>query len=258
MPDFSANLSLLFSEFPLPERFRHAADAGFDTIEIQFPYEMSIGAIERQLNKHQLQLNLINFPAGDWAAGERGIACHPDRRQEFCRGVDLAIEYATALGCPQINCLAGIPPAGVSETEAMNQLSENLVYAAEKLTDVGLLLNIEPINTVDIPGFLLSRSTQAAELIRALGLTNLRLQYDVYHMQIMGDDLAVTLRRLQPIIGHIQIADWPGRHEPGSGKINFSAVFRQLELMGYTGRVALEYNPLGSTESGLGWMKACR
>ena len=261
MPRFAANLSMLFCEQPLAERFAAAARAGFTAVEIQFPYELPAAQIAGLLREHQLQLVLHNLPAGDWAGGERGIACHPDRVDEFRAGVALAIDYATALGCPQLNCLAGIAPSGVPEAEVRAIFVANLRHAAAELKRAGLKLLVEPINTVDIPGFYVSRTVQALALLDeacALGADNVFLQYDVYHAQRMEGDLGNTLTRHLPRIAHVQIADNPGRHEPGTGEINYPWLFRHLDALGYSGWVGCEYRPATTTAAGLGWLAAAR
>lgn len=254
MPKFAANLSMLFTEVPLLERFERAARAGFTAVEIQFPYDTPAEQLQQALFRNKLALVLHNMPAGDWVAGERGIACHPDRVDEFRRGLDTALAYAGALGVPQLNCLAGIRPANVPADTARHVLASNLRYAAQRLKAHGLKLLIEPINTYDIPGFFLSRSCQVLELIAEVGADNLFLQYDVYHMQRMEGDLANTLSTNLEKIAHIQIADNPGRHEPGTGEINFAFLFAHLDRIGYTGWVGCEYKPRATTEAGLGWM----
>ena len=257
MPRFAANLSMLFCERPFAERFAAAARAGFAAVEVQFPYELPATQIADLLREHQLQLVLHNLPAGDWAGGERGIACHPDRVEEFRTGVAKAIDYATVLGCQQLNCLAGIAPAGVPEAEVRATLVANLRYAAAELKRAGLKLLVEPINTFDIPGFYVSRTTQALALLDEVGADNVFLQYDVYHAQRMEGDLGNTLSRHLTRIGHIQIADNPGRHEPGTGEINYPWLFRHLDALGYNGWVGCEYKPEAATEAGLGWRDRC-
>ncbi len=254
MPRFAANLSMLFTEAPLLERFARAAHAGFTAVEIQFPYELPAEQLQQALKRNKLQLVLHNLPAGDWVAGERGIACLPDRIEEFHAGVDKALAYATALGTPQLNCLAGIRPADVTAQEARRALIDNLRYAATKLKAHGLKLLIEPVNTKDLPGFFLSSTQQALDLIAEVGANNLFLQYDVYHAQRMEGDLANTLAAHGEHIAHIQIADNPGRHEPGTGEINFPFLFAHLDRIGYTGWIGCEYKPAATTEAGLGWL----
>lgn len=258
MPKFAANLSMMFTEIDFLDRFQAAARAGFEGVEYLFPYDYTAAEIKERLLANGLTQVLHNLPAGDWAAGERGIACHPDRVEEFRGGVDRAIEYATALGCKQVNCLAGIKPQGVSDDEARSTLIENLRYAAEKLELVGILLLAEPINTRDIPGFFLNRTEQALALFDDVGSDNLKLQYDIYHMQIMEGDLAPTIEKHLGRIAHVQLADNPGRHEPGTGEINYPFLFSQLDRLGYDGWVGCEYKPKTSTSEGLVWLEAVR
>lgn len=258
MPRFAANLSMLFCERPFAERFAAAARAGFAAVEVQFPYELPATQIADLLREYGLQLVLHNLPAGDWAAGERGIACHPDRVEEFRTGVAKAIDYATALGCPQLNCLAGIAPADVAETDVRATFVANLRYAAAELKRAGLKLLVEPINTFDIPGFTLSHTVQALGILDEVAADNAFLQYDVYHAQRMEGELGNTLACYLPRIAHIQIADNPGRHEPGSGEINFAWLFRHLDAIGYTGWVGCEYRPATTTEAGLDWRDRLR
>ncbi|CAD5262219.1 MULTISPECIES: hydroxypyruvate isomerase [Halomonadaceae] len=258
MPKFAANLSMMFTEVDFLDRFQAAAEAGFEGVEYLFPYDYTAAEIKERLLANGLTQVLHNLPAGDWAAGERGIACHPDRVEEFRIGVDRAIEYATALGCKQVNCLAGIKPQGVSDDEARSTLIENLRYAAEKLKSVGVLLLAEPINTRDIPGFFLNRTEQALALFDEIGSDNLKLQYDIYHMQIMEGDLAPTIEKHLGCIAHVQLADNPGRHEPGTGEINYPFLFSQLDRLGYDGWVGCEYKPKTSTSEGLVWLEAVR
>lgn len=258
MPRFAANLTLLFTELPFLERFAAARTAGFSAVECQFPYAHDKAALVEQLQAHGLQQVLLNLPAGDWDAGERGIACHPDRVAEFRAGIDRAIDYATALACPQVNCLAGIVPAGVSPAQAEATFIDNLRHAAARLQSAGIRLLIEPINRYDIPGFFLTTTAQAAALIEAVGSDNLYIQYDLYHAQRMEGELAATVQKHLPRIAHIQLADNPGRHEPGTGEINFAFLFRHLDAIGYTGWVGCEYKPQAGTVDGLGWIHALR
>src|SRR5437762_572217 len=258
MPRLAANLTMMFTELPFLERFAAAAKAGFTGVEYLFPYEHDKGALRRQLDAHGLTQVLHNLPAGNWAAGERGIGCHPNRHQEFESGVAQAIEYATALGCRQVNCLAGIVPPGVTEAAARDALVRNLRYAAERLGRAGLKLLIEPINTRNIPGFFLTRTRQALDIIDAVQSENLYLQYDIYHMQVMEGDLARTIERTLARIAHMQLADPPGRHEPGTGEINFSFLLPFIDRLGYTGWIGCEYKPAGRTEDGLEIGRASR
>ncbi len=256
MPQLSANLSMLFTERPFLERFAAAAQAGFKAVEFMFPYAFSAEAIQAELQKHQLQLVLHNLPAGDWEGGDRGIACDPARVEEFRAGVTQAIAYATALGVPRLNCLAGKAPAGVDAAVVRQTLVDNLRFAAQALEQNGIRLLVEMINTFDIPGFYLHGTNQALALLDEVGSPNLQLQYDVYHMQRMEGEIAATLQKQLPRIGHVQIADNPGRNEPGTGEINYAFVFRHLDAIGYQGWVGCEYKPAGQTEDGLGWIKA--
>jgi hydroxypyruvate isomerase len=254
MLKFSANLSFLYPEHDFLGRFAAAAKAGFKGVEYVSPYEHPEGRIAELLAQHGLTQALFNLPAGDWAGGERGIACHPDRVGEFQDGVGLAIDYAQALGCTQLNCLAGICPDAPADRQRAAFVA-NLKFAAMKLREAGIKLLIEPINTRDIPGFYLTRSSQALELINEVGSENLYLQYDVYHMQIMEGDLARTIAANLPRIAHVQIADNPGRNEPGTGEINYEFIFGHLGRIGYEGWVGCEYKPATATDAGLGWMR---
>ena len=254
MPRFAANLTMLFNEVGFMHRFAAAARAGFAGVEYLFPYDYEPAALQQALREHHLSQVLHNLPAGDWAAGERGIACHPDRVAEFAAGVDQAIRYANALECPQVNCLAGIVPAGVERGAAHSTFVANLQLAAPRLKAAGVKLLIEPINTRDIPNFFLNRTAQALEIIDEVGSDNLFLQYDAYHMQIMEGDLSVTLQRHLARIAHIQVADPPKRNEPGTGEINFGNLFKLLDQLGYEGWIGCEYKPAARTEDGLGWL----
>ncbi|MEE2761986.1 MAG: hydroxypyruvate isomerase [Pseudomonadota bacterium] len=255
MPRFAANLSMLFTEAPFLERFALARAAGFDGVEYLFPYAYAKDQLQQALAQNHLTQVLFNLPPGDWDAGERGIACLPDRVAEFRAGVDQALDYAQALGCRQVNCLAGLRPATVTEDEAWQTLVANVGYAADKLAGQGITLCLEAINSrVDMPGFALDTSGKVLALIEQVDADNVRLQYDVYHMQIMEGDLVRSMECLLPWIGHIQFADNPGRHEPGTGEINFSNVFGAIDRMGYDGWVSAEYRPSGKTADSLSWL----
>lgn len=255
MPRFSANLTLLFNEAAFLDRFALAAQAGFQAVEFLFPYAYAAQDIRQQLDAHKLRLVLHNLPAGDWEAGERGIACHPDRVEEFRSGVAQGIAYAQALGVHQLNCLAGIAPADVPDDVLRQTLVANLQYAANALKDAGLRLLLEPINTFDIPGFYVSRTEQAMSILDAVGAENLFVQYDIYHAQRMEGELAATIAQHLPRMGHMQLADNPGRHEPGTGEINFTFLFDHLDRLGYSGWIGCEYKPATTTTAGLGWVK---
>ena len=256
MPRFSANLSMLFTEHAFLDRFEAAAKAGFTAVEYLGPYEAPKAEVAARLKGAGLKQVLFNVPSGDWAKGERGIACHSDSVAEFREGVARAVDYAHALDCPTINVLAGIRPASVSVAEAHRTLVDNLRFAARALGAVGLQLLIEPINRFDIPGFLLNHSAQALEVIDEVGADNLRLQYDIYHMQRMEGELAATMEKHLARIGHIQIAGNPGRNEPDIGEINYPFLLQRLDALGYAGWIGAEYKPKGRTEDGLGWLKA--
>ena len=257
MPKFAANLSMLFTEVPFLDRFEHAAKAGFSAVEFLFPYAFATADIKARLDANGLKLVLHNLPAGDWDAGERGIACLPDRVDEFREGVARAVEVGTALGVPQLNCLAGKAPIGAADATLRATFVANLKYAAAALKKANLKLLIEPINTYDIPGFYLHRTAQALAILDEVAsdakTDNAFLQYDAYHMQRMEGELAATIEKHLARIAHIQIADNPGRHEPGTGEIDHAFLFRHLDRIGYAGYVGCEYKPSTSTEAGLGW-----
>lgn len=256
MPRFAANLTMLFTELPFMQGFEAAAKAGFKAVEYLFPYAFDKKELTAALRANGLQQVLHNLPAGNWETGERGIACHPDRVGEFREGVGMAIDYATALGCPKLNCLLGKLPDGVNAGEARKVAVENLRFAARELQTAGIMLLIEPINHFDIPGFFLTRTDQALAIIDDVGSTNLLLQYDIYHAQRMEGELAATMSKNMARIGHIQLADNPGRGEPGTGEINYPWLFKHIDAAGYTGWIGCEYKPRGTTADGLGWRSA--
>jgi hydroxypyruvate isomerase len=253
MPKFAANLTMLFTEHPFLDRFEAAAKAGFEAVEFLFPYAFEAQQIKQKLDTHKLKLVLHNLPAGNWEAGERGIACHPDRVAEFRDGVGKAVQYAQTLGVSQLNCLAGIAPAGVAADELRSTFVNNLRYAAQALKSAQLRLLIEPINHFDIPGFYLNYTAQAADILNEVGADNAFIQYDIYHAQRMEGELAATVQKFLPQIGHIQLADNPGRHEPGTGEISYPFVFAHLDRIGYSGWIGCEYKPATNTEAGLNW-----
>ena len=254
MTQFAANLTMLFNEVPFMERFKKAANSGFKGVEFLFPYAYSAADIKRELDQNQLELVLHNLPAGDWDAGERGIACLPSRIEEFQEGVQRAIEYATVLGVPQLNCLAGKAPSDIDPKLLHDTFVANLKFAAAELKKVNLRLLIEPINTFDIPGFFLSKTQQAIQILNDVAADNIFIQYDIYHAQRMEGELSKTIETYLPKIAHIQLADNPGRNEPGTGEINYAYLFRLLDRLGYKGWVGCEYKPATNTEAGLGWM----
>jgi hydroxypyruvate isomerase len=254
MPKFAANLTMLFNEVPFLERFALASEAGFEAVEYLFPYDFNIEELMQELTEHNLVQVLHNLPAGNWVAGERGIAVLPDRVDEFRQGVAMAIDYATALGCKQINCLAGIAPAGISEDRLRSAFVHNLKLAAQELAKFEIKLLIEPINTYDIPGFYLNTVEQAVSIIEEVGSDNVFIQYDLYHQQRMRGELVATYERYKNLIAHVQLADNPGRNEPGTGEINYPFIFDALDRAGYAGWIGCEYKPKKETQGGLNWL----
>ncbi len=245
---FSANLSFLFPEHDFLDRFGAAARAGFSGVEFHFPYAHEKAVLAEVVMTSGVEVVLFNLPAGNWAAGDRGIACHPERKAEFQDGVGRAIEYAAALGCTQLNCLAGAVPPGLTFRErALETLVDNLRFAAAVTQRADIRLLMEPLNTRDNPGYLVPTTREALQVIDAVDSRNLFLQYDVYHAQVMEGDLVRTLEQNIARIGHIQVADNPGRHEPGTGEINFPFLFARLQQLGYAGWIGCEYAPSGGT-----------
>jgi len=255
MPQFAANLTMLFNESPFMERFEKASKSGFQAVEFLFPYAFSAQEIKQKLDQYKLQLVLHNLPAGDWDAGERGIACLPDRVAEFQAGVEKAIDYAKALGVKQLNCLAGKIPANVQSAGLQETFVSNLRYAAAELKRENIKLLIEPINIFDIPGFYLSKTQQAIDILNEVDSDNLFIQYDIYHAQRMEGELCKTLENNLSKIAHIQLADNPGRNEPGTGEINYAHLFQFIDRIGYKGWIGCEYKPASNTEAGLSWIK---
>jgi hydroxypyruvate isomerase len=253
MPRFAANLSMLFTEVPFLDRFDLARKAGFEAVEFLFPYAFKAADIKARLDANDLKLVLHNVPPGNWEAGERGIACHPDRVAEFRDGMSLAVDYATKLGAPQLNCLAGKVPEGVAADVLRRTFVDNLRFAAEAFAKANLKLLIEPINVNDIPGFYLNYTKQAVDLLDEVGAANAFVQYDIYHAQRMEGELAATAQKYLPRIAHMQLADNPGRNEPGTGEINYAFLFAHLDRIGYKGWIGCEYKPATTTEAGLGW-----
>ncbi|MBV9656294.1 MAG: hydroxypyruvate isomerase [Acetobacteraceae bacterium] len=256
MPKLSANLSFLYLDKPMLDRFAAAKRDGFEAVEYMFPYLYPKEELVAALKENGLQQALHNLPPGDWDKGDRGIAVDPSRAAEFREGVGRAVEYATALRCPQVNCLAGIPRKGDDAATQRKSLVENLRYAAAALADAGVKLLVEPINDKDMPGFWLNRTEQAIDLIDEVGSDNLFVQYDFYHQSRMAGELAATFRRYKDRIAHVQIADNPGRNEPGTGEINYPFLFDLLDREGYSGWVGCEYKPATETSAGLGWASA--
>jgi hydroxypyruvate isomerase len=255
VPKFSANLTMMFNEVDFLDRFARASKAGFKAVEYMFPYDWPKDQLANELNRYSLEQVLHNLPAGDWAKGERGIACLPDRKGEFQEGVGLAIEYAKALKCPNLNCLVGLTPQGISQDQIRETIVDNLKFAAAALEKEDIRFLVEALNDEAIPGFYLVRSQDVFQLLEEVNHPNIYFQYDVYHMQIMEGNLIPTISKNLSRIAHIQIADNPGRHEPGTGEINFPNLFNAIDEAGYSGWIGCEYTPAGGTDEGLGWIK---
>jgi len=251
MPRFAANLGFLFAELPFLDRFDAAARAGFKGVEFASPYEYPTAELRSRLNDNGLTQVLINSPAGNRAAGERGFACLPGREGTFRDGVAQALDYAVALGCRHVHVMAGVPPAGLAPDTAAALYAANLAWAGEKGLAAGVKLVIEPLNPRDAPGYLLRTQEQGA----AIGRDRLGLQFDIYHCQTAQGDLTTRLAQLMGSIDHMQLADVPGRHEPGTGEIGWEFVFRRIDELGYQGWIGCEYTPLGDTVEGLAWRR---
>lgn len=256
MPRLAANLSLLFPELEFAARFAAAARAGFRHVEYQFPYAWPAADVARWAREAGVEVVLHNLPGGDFAKGDRGIACLPARREEFRAGVARAIEYARAVNCPRLNCLSGVVAPDAQRAPYFETLVDNLAFAAGQLKAAGIALMVEACNTRSVPGFFLHTSQQVLQAIDAAGSDNAYLQYDIFHMQVMEGDLAKTIERLLPRIGHMQLADVPDRHEPGTGEINFPWLLETIDRLGYGGAIGCEYNPRGDTLDGLAWARA--
>ena len=258
MPKFAANLSMMFNEHDFPNRFAAAAKAGFDAVEFLFPYDYSPAEVAQWHKENNLKNVLFNLPPGDWAAGERGIAALPGREAEFRAGVAKAIDYALALGTPQLHMMAGLVPAGSDMAIHRKTYLENMKFAAQALAKHNLTLLLEPINTRDMPGYFLNTQAQAHQLRVESGEPNVKVQMDFYHAQIMEGDLAETFKKYFKDIGHTQIASVPKRNEPDDGEVNYPYLYQLLDEMGYEGYVGCEYRPKGKTEDGLAWFKATK
>ena len=258
MPKFSANLTMLFTEVDFLDRFAKAATNDFTAVEYMFPYDWPAQQLQEKLRQHNLEQVLFNLPVDGWAAGERGIACIPGREEEFQENVGRALDYAKVLECPRLNCLAGLTPNGVEQDQVRTTLVENLRFAADEFAKENITLLVEALNSRDMPGFHLVGSKESVDLIKEVDRPNLRFQYDIYHMQRMEGELINTITGLGEIIGHIQLADTPGRHEPGTGEINYENLFKAIDASGYEGWVGCEYIPAADTEEGLGWLAKYR
>ena len=255
MPKLAANISTLFKERPFLERFAAAARAGFRWVEYQYPYEWKPGDIADAAREAGVEVILHNMPRGDPERGEHGTACLPGREQRFREDLEHAIGYAKAVGCKRLHCMAGIMPPGAAWEKLHATYVANLKYASGRMRKEGLLVMIEPLSERTIAGCFLSGSAQAERVVDELGADNVFVQYDLFHMQIMEGNLAATIERLLPKIGHIQLADVPGRHEPGTGELNFAFLLEHIERIGYSGWIGCEYNPSGDTLETLKWAK---
>lgn len=253
MPRLAANLSMMFNEVPFLDRFAAARQAGFEAVEFLFPYEFPAKDLRQRLDDNGLTQALFNLPPGDWAKGERGLASLPGRVEEFRRSVQQALDYAAALDCKLVHCMAGIVPEGVASVTAASLYAANLAWAGELAKAAGVKLVIEPINHRDMPGYFLHTEAQGAAVVEAIGRDRLGLQFDVYHCQITEGDVTKRMEAFMPVIGHIQIADVPARNEPGTGEIGWEFVFRRMDELGYQGWVGCEYRPAGDTVQGLAW-----
>ena len=253
MPRFAANLSMMFNEVPFLDRFALAAKAGFKGVEFLFPYDHPAAEIAARLKDNGLQQVLFNAPAGDFAKGERGMAAIPGKQAAFRDSIKLALEYATTLACPRLHIMAGLKPEGVAHDTLTAVYGANLTYAAEECAKVGVKPIIEPINHRDIPGFFLNTTDQAAAIIAAVGPEKLGMQFDLYHCQITEGDVVKRVEKHLPLIAHMQVADTPGRHEPGTGEVNWPFVFKTIDALGFRGWIGCEYRPAGDTLAGLSW-----
>ena len=255
MPKFAANLSMMFNEVPFLDRFAAAAEAGFRGVEYLFPYEQTPQVLTETLRKHQLENVLFNMPPGDWAAGERGITCLPGREEEFRAGVAKALAYATQMGVTRVHAMAGVAPANADRAACKATLIANLKYAADQCAAHNIMLLLEAINSRDIPGFFINTQAESYEICTAVNAPNLKMQLDLYHMQVMEGDLATKLRRYAPLCGHVQIAGCPQRNEPDTGEVRYEYLYALLDEIGYDGWVGCEYRPAGKTMDGLGWFR---
>ncbi|MDH4440870.1 MAG: hydroxypyruvate isomerase family protein [Rhizobium sp.] len=252
MPKFAANLSMMFNEVPFLDRFAAAADCGFTAVEYLFPYDHPAEVVAERLQAAGLVQALFNMPPGDWAAGERGMAALPGREADFAAALDTAIAYAKVIGTPLLHMMAGLAPA--TDPDAIKTYRDNLKRATEKTGEAGVGLVIEPINGRDMPGYFLNDFTRAVDFVHESNASHVKLQFDVYHRQILHGDVIMALRQMAPVIGHIQIASVPERHEPLTGELDDRRIFAEIDAIGYQGYVGCEYRPAGGTREGLTWM----
>ena len=255
MPRFAANISMMFTEAPFLDRFARAAKAGFKAVEFLFPYEHPATEIAARLADNGLQQVLFNAPPGDWTRGERGMAALPGRAQEFREAIKLALDYAATLQCSRLHVMAGLKPDGVPYDSMLAAYAANLDWAADECAKTGVKPIIEPINHRDIPGFFLNTTDQAAAIINGLGAGRVGMQFDLYHCAITEGDITMRVQKHLKLISHMQVADNPGRHEPGTGEVNWPFVFRRIDELGFDGWIGCEYRPAGNTEAGLGWFQ---
>lgn len=253
MTKLAANLSMMFNEVDFLDRFEAAAKAGFKGVEYLFPYDYPAEQIKEKLDEHNLAQVLFDFPAGDWDAGDRGCAIHPDRVGEFQDGVGKAVEYAKVLECERLTVLAGKADSSLRGDQIHATLVDNLKFASNAVAGTNITVLLEAINTIDIPGYAVFRNNQSRAAVEAAGAENVKIQYDIYHMQIMEGDLTRAIDANLELIGHFQLADNPGRHEPGTGEINYDFLLPYIDSKGYDGWVGCEYMPAGDTVAGLGW-----
>ena len=254
MPRFSANLTMLFTDYPFLDRFERAASAGFKAVEFLFPYAWKPEEIRNRLDNHGLEIALFNFPPGDWESGERGIAALPGREKDFEHSIRLAAHYAEVLNCAHLHVMAGVPNSNTDQQLVLHTYIENIRRAADALRDANRMVLLEPLNTTDVPGYLITAPKQTIELIAKIDRPNVGLQLDFYQCQMMQGNLATTFEMYHEHVKHIQIAGVPGRYEPDVGEINYPYIFELLDRFSYKGYVGCEYNPRTSTEEGLGWI----
>ena len=253
MAKFAANLTMLFNEVDFLERFEKAHQCGFKAVEFLFPYAYEPQVLADKLNTFSLEQALFNMPPGDWDAGERGFAAIPGREQEFKQSVATAILYANALNCKKVHAMSGIVDTSFSYEQHVETFISNIRYAADEFAKHGIELMIEPLNSRDVPGYFIAHQRKAVELIKQVQRDNVKLQFDLYHAQIMDGDLSIMIKELADFIGHVQIASVPQRHEPSEGEINYPHIYQQLDDAGYQGWLGCEYKPRSSTEEGLAW-----